>query len=74
MAIGSAADSSQSRTHDEPPLPQLTLPAGTSLPSSPRRCVPGHPSKAIPEDLFYLLSRRVVHNNQPDVVLECLGS
>ncbi|CDQ66782.1 unnamed protein product [Oncorhynchus mykiss] len=36
--------------------------------------VPSHPSKATPEDLFYLLSRSVVHYNQPDVVLECLGS
>nr|XP_046146693.1 BTB/POZ domain-containing protein 16 [Oncorhynchus gorbuscha] len=57
-----------------PPLPRLTLLASTSLPRSPRRCVPGHPSKATPEDLFYLLSRSVVHYNQPDVVLECLGS
>uniref|UniRef100_A0AAZ3PUI2 BTB/POZ domain-containing protein 16 n=1 Tax=Oncorhynchus tshawytscha TaxID=74940 RepID=A0AAZ3PUI2_ONCTS len=68
------ADSPQPCTHDEPPLPRLTLPASTSLPRSPRRCVPGHPSKATPEDLFYLLSRSVVHYNQPDVVLECLGS
>ncbi|CAB1311945.1 unnamed protein product [Coregonus sp. 'balchen'] len=68
------ADSPQPCTHDEPPLPRLTLLASTSLPRSPRHCVPGYPSKATPEDLFYLLSRSVVHYNQPDVVLECLGS
>ncbi|XP_014013830.2 BTB/POZ domain-containing protein 16 isoform X2 [Salmo salar] len=68
------ADSPQPYPHDEPPLPRLTLLASTSLPRSPRRCVPGHSSKATPEDLFYLLSRSVVHYNQPDVVLECLGS
>ncbi|XP_038846171.1 BTB/POZ domain-containing protein 16 [Salvelinus namaycush] len=74
LAVICWADSPQPCTHDEPPLPRLSLLASTSLPRSPRRCVPGHPSKATPEDLFYLLSRSVVHYNQPDVVLECLGS
>ncbi|CAB1338047.1 unnamed protein product, partial [Coregonus sp. 'balchen'] len=65
------ADSSQPRTHDEPPCHSLPSQRAPACPAAPDT---GHPSKATPEDLFYLLSCRVVHNNQPDVVLECLGS
>ncbi|XP_046888655.1 BTB/POZ domain-containing protein 16 [Hypomesus transpacificus] len=62
------------RVHEDPSLPRLTLPTDTSGPTGPGRCTPGDQRQSGPEDTFYLVSRRVFHNNKPDVVLECMGS
>ncbi|XP_063049193.1 uncharacterized protein LOC134443243 [Engraulis encrasicolus] len=57
-------------------LPQIVSPVSAAMPTHSRPCSspPSSPSALKPEDTFYLVSRQIVGQPQPDAVLECLGS